>query len=70
MAITTGRSLLAKTNATRQELMNSIAALNTERNYIQKCINAQLRDRDSGNENIQEISTLIQDLEAKLECTD
>jgi hypothetical protein len=68
MAITTGKNLLAKSTATRQELTNSIAALNKEKEYIQKCINAQLRDRESGNSNIDEISELIQQLEAKLEC--
>jgi septal ring factor EnvC (AmiA/AmiB activator) len=69
MAITTGRNLLARSNVTRQELTNSIAALNKEKNYIQKCIYAQLRDRESGNSDIDEISELIQQLEAKLECT-
>ena len=69
MAITTGRNLLAKSNVTRQELTSSIAALNKEKDYIQKCINAQLRNRELGNSDIDEISELIQQLEAKLECT-
>jgi septal ring factor EnvC (AmiA/AmiB activator) len=68
MAITTAQKLLAKSNVTRQELTNSIAALNKEKKYIQKCIDAQLRDRESGNSNIDEISGLINSLEAKLEC--
>ncbi len=69
MAIQTGRDLLAKPNATVQELQKSIAALNTESEYLRKTINAGVRERESGNAAIQEISDLIKNLEAKLKCT-
>lgn len=69
MAIQTGRDLLAKPNATAQELKKSIAALNVESEYLRKCINAGMRERESANAVIQEISELIKNLEAKLECT-
>lgn len=68
MAIQTGRDLLAKSNATAQEIEKSIAALDLESEYLRKCINAGLRERESGNKVIQEISDLIKDLEAKLKC--
>jgi hypothetical protein len=68
MAIQTGRDLLAKSNATPQELQKSIAALNVEAEYIRRCINAGLRERESGNNDIKEISDLIKELEAKLKC--
>ncbi len=68
MAIQTGRDLLAKSNATAQELQKSIAALNVEAEYIRRCINAGLRERESGNNDIKEISDLIKELEAKLKC--
>jgi hypothetical protein len=69
MAIQTGRDLLGKSNATALELRKSIAALKVESEYVRKCINAGLRDSESGNKVIQEISDLIKDLEAKLKCT-
>ncbi len=68
MAIQTGRNLLAKSNATAQELQKSIVALNVEAEYIRRCINAGLRERESGNNDIKEISDLIKELEAKLKC--
>ena len=52
----------------RLELQKSIAALNVEAEYIRRCINAGLRERESGNNDIKEISDLIKELEAKLKC--
>lgn len=68
MAIRTGRELLGKPDATAQEIEKSIAALNVELTYLQKVMNAGLRDRKSGNADVQEIADLIKDLEAKLKC--
>jgi hypothetical protein len=68
MAISTGRYLLAKPNATAEEIKKSIAALNVESDYLQKVMNAGLRARESGNAVIEEIANLIKDLEAKLKC--
>jgi t-SNARE complex subunit (syntaxin) len=68
MAISTGRYLLAKPNATAKEIEKSIAALNVELDYLQKVMNAGLRARESGNAVIEEIADLIKDLEAKLKC--
>jgi len=48
MAIQTGKDLLAKSNATAAEMQKYIAALRVESEYVRKCINAGLRDSDSG----------------------
>ena len=69
MAIQRGNDLLAKSNATPEELKKSIAALNKESEYVRKCINAGLRDSESGCIVMEEIAELIKKLEKKLQCT-
>ena len=68
MAISRGKELLEKPNATVQELQKSIAALKTDLEHVRKCVNAGLRDSQDGLEVMQEISDLIKKLEAKLKC--
>jgi hypothetical protein len=68
MAITTGKNLLAKPDATAEEIGKSIEALKVESDYLQRVMNAGLRARESGNAVVQEIAELIKDLEAKLKC--
>jgi hypothetical protein len=53
MAITTGKNLLAKPDATAEEIGKSIEALKVESDYLQRVMNAGLRARE---------------LEAKLKC--
>jgi hypothetical protein len=67
MAIQTGRDLLVKSGVTAQELQKSITALGVESEYVRKCINAGLRDSESGCKVMQEISDLIEQLKQKLE---
>jgi predicted nucleic acid-binding Zn-ribbon protein len=69
MAIQRGRDLLAKSNATAEELQKSIAALRKDSEYVRKCIKAGLRDAESGHAVMQEIADLITELEEKLKCT-
>jgi len=70
MAIQKGKELLAKSNATTQEIEKSIAALKKDSEHVRKCINAGFHDSESGCEVMQEISDLIKKLdEKKLECT-
>ena len=66
MAVSRGRELLKQSNANPEEVKKSIAALHKDLNYVQRCINANLRDCVSGEETIKEISDLIQQLEQKL----
>jgi hypothetical protein len=70
MAIQKGRDLLAKADATEKEIDSSISALKLDSGYVRKCINAGLREGDSGRAVIKEIAELIKQLEAKkLKCT-
>ena len=70
MAIQRGKELLAKSNATPQEIEKSIAALKKDSEYVRKCINAGFYDSESGCKVMQEISDLIKNLdEKKLKCT-
>jgi len=66
MAISRGRELASQSNPDPNEVRKSIAALHKDLNYVQKCINANLRDCVSGEATIKEISDLIQQLEQKL----
>ena len=70
MAISRGRELAGQQAPNPDEVRKSIAALKTDSEHVRKCIKAGLRDYDSGQANIQEISELIQELEGKIECTD
>ena len=69
MAISRGRELAGQPNPDANEVRKSIAALHKDASYVQKCVNAGLRDAIEGQSTIQEISDLIVTLEQKLECT-
>jgi DNA-binding NarL/FixJ family response regulator len=66
MAISRGRELVSQSNPDPNEVRKSIAALRKDLNYVQKCINAGVRNYISGEATIKEISKLIQQLEQKL----
>lgn len=66
MAVSRGRELLAQSNPDLNEVRKSIAALNVDAEHIRKCIKANLRDYDSGQKAIDEIRSLISNLEQKL----
>jgi septal ring factor EnvC (AmiA/AmiB activator) len=68
MAIQRGKDLLAKSNATAEELQKSISALEKDSEHVRKCIKANLRDGEEGYKVIQEISDLIEKLREKLKC--
>jgi len=70
MAISRGRELARQQSPNPAEVRKSIQALRIDSEHIRKCIKAGLRDYDSGQANIEEISKLIQELEGKIECTD
>jgi len=69
MAIQRGKELLAKSNATAQEIEKSITALKVDSEHVRKCIKAGFHDSESGTKVMEEISNLIKDLEKKLQCT-
>ena len=66
MAISQGRALLSQLNPDPDEITKSIAALKTDADHVRRCIKAGLRDYDSGQAVIDEISGIIQQLEQKL----
>ena len=66
MAISRGRELVKQLNPNPDEVKKSITALRQESTYVQKCIKAGLRDYDSGQAVISEISNLIQQLQEKI----
>ena len=66
MAVSRGRELLSQPSPAPDAVKKSIAALKTDADHVRKCIKAGLRDYDSGQEAIDEISSLIQQLEQKL----
>lgn len=66
MAISRGRELVNHSNPDADDIRKSIAALKVDASHIRKCIKAGLRDYDSGQAAIDEISSLIQQLEQRL----
>jgi len=66
MTIAKGRALLENSNATVDEVKQSIAALEWEWKYIRNSIEIGLRDESSGLENIREIKELINQLKQKI----
>jgi len=66
MAVSRGKALLNQLNPDPAEVKKSIIALETDRDHIRKCIKAGLRDYDSGQTAIDEISDIIQRLKEKL----
>jgi DNA-binding NarL/FixJ family response regulator len=65
MAVSRGKALLKQSNPDPNEIAKSITALKTDADHIRKCIKAGLRDYDSGQAAIDEISDLIKQLEQK-----
>jgi DNA-binding NarL/FixJ family response regulator len=66
MAISRGRELASQQNPNPSEVRKSITALEKDSEHIRKCIKAGLRDYDSGQADIDEISNLIQELKQKI----
>ena len=66
MAVSRGKALLNQSNPDPDEVARSITALETDKNHIRKCIKAGLRDYDSGQAAIDEISEMIRQLKQKL----
>ena len=66
MAVSRGKALLSQSNPDPNEIAKSLTALKTDADHIRKCIKAGLRDYDSGQEAIDEISKIIQQLEQRL----
>ena len=66
MAISRGRELASQQAPNPDEVRKSISALKTDSEHVRKCIKAGLRDYDSGQAAIDEISSIIQQLEQKL----
>jgi uncharacterized protein Yka (UPF0111/DUF47 family) len=66
MAVSRGKALLNQSNPDPSEVLKSITALESEADYIRKCIKANLRDYDSGQASIDEICEIIQQLKQKI----
>lgn len=66
MAISRGRELLKQSNPEPDQVIKSIAALEKDASHVQKCMNAGLREWNSGQAVIDEISSLIEQLNQKL----
>jgi len=66
MAISRGKYLLSVFNPDPEEVRKSIAALRKDAEYVQKCMNAGVRDWRSGEATVKEINTIIEKLEKKL----
>jgi hypothetical protein len=66
MAISRGQELASQSQPDANEVKKSIAALKKDASYVQKCMNAGLREYSSGEAAIKEISDLIQQSEQKL----
>ena len=69
MAISRGRELASQSQPDPNEVRKSIAALKIDASYVQKCINAGVRNHASGQTVINEISDLIQQLKQKLQAS-
>lgn len=69
MTIQRGNDLLNQSNPKADELRKSIAALKWQRQYVQKSMDIGIRDKESGQENVDEMSDLIGKLEEKVKCT-
>ncbi len=66
MAISRGRELASQESPNPKEVEKSIEALKKDADHIRKCIRAGVRNYDSGQATIDEISALIQQLKQKL----
>lgn len=69
MTIQRGKDLLNQSNPNASDLRKSIAALEQEKKYVINCVELGFREKTAGDATVQEISTLIKDLEEKLKCT-
>jgi chromosome condensin MukBEF complex kleisin-like MukF subunit len=68
MTIQKGKDLLEQSNPSVNEVQKCLNALTWDRQYVQNSITLGIRDKESGQENIDEISDLIEKLQKKLEC--
>jgi hypothetical protein len=66
MAVSRDRELLSQSNPEPDQIRKSITALEKEASYVQKCMNAGLREWISGQTVIDEIYSLVQQLNQKL----
>jgi hypothetical protein len=66
MAVSRDRELLSQSNPEPAQIRKSITALEKEASYVQKCMNAGLREWISGQTVIDEIYSLVQQLNQKL----
>ena len=66
MAISRARELLNQSNPEPEQVRKSIAALKKDASHVQKCMNAGLREWNSGQIVIDEIFSLIAQLNQKL----
>jgi len=66
MTIARGRELANQFNPDPQNVRRIIECLKWESSYIQNCIDKGLRNLESGERDVKEISNLISELEKKL----
>jgi hypothetical protein len=69
MTIQRGKDLLNQSNPSASELRKSIRALEQEKQYVMNCVELGFREKTAGDATVQEISTLIKDLEEKWKST-
>lgn len=68
MTLQKAQDLLDSPNPSKKDLQKAIEALNWQIEYIEKTINAGLRENASAQKPIQEMRDAISQLEEKLEC--
>jgi hypothetical protein len=66
MTISRAKKLITQSNPDPDKVRRMIECLKSESNYIQMCMDKGLRDIESGEKSINEISGLINELENKL----
>jgi hypothetical protein len=66
MTISRARNLISQSNPDPDKVRRMIECLKSESDYIQMCIDKGLRDIESGEKSINEISGLVNELEDKL----
>jgi hypothetical protein len=69
MTIQRGKDLLNQSNPSLSELQRSITALEQEKKYVINAVELGFREKTAGDATVQEISTLIKDLEEKCKST-
>lgn len=68
MTIQKAKELLERSNPSVNEIQRCLKALMWDRQYVQNSITLGIRNKESGQENIDELSDLIEKLQEKLEC--